>query len=209
MSYTLTFQGVVLIGATIGRLTTPTKTDAVSDGITMETKIASFVLAAGMNKVDVFHSEFSNLQPKLRKWRDMSQPQHLQLSFYVKWTFLPDTDVLLSATMLSRRLQKWLYMHVFARILIEQQRQRLHQINQKSFNSLKFEMKALFDGIDNLPNRPLYVHDSKIGIVQSIITANVSKIPRIVTHFGVNTTLVPNTKARWLLVTNHVRWNDI
>ncbi|XP_052246347.1 uncharacterized protein LOC127855048 [Dreissena polymorpha] len=51
--------------------------------------------------------------------------------------------------------------------------------NQKSFNSLKFEMKALFDGIDNLPNRPLYVHDSKIGIVQSIITANVSKIPRI------------------------------
>ncbi|KAH3776014.1 hypothetical protein DPMN_177425 [Dreissena polymorpha] len=50
--------------------------------------------------------------------------------------------------------------------------------NQQRFNNLKFEMKALFDGIDNLPNRPVYVYDSKIGIVQNIITANVSKIPR-------------------------------
>ncbi|XP_052246346.1 uncharacterized protein LOC127855047 [Dreissena polymorpha] len=50
--------------------------------------------------------------------------------------------------------------------------------NQREFNNLKFEMKALFDGIDNLPNRPNYVHENKIGIVQNIITANVSKIPR-------------------------------
>ncbi|KAH3716767.1 hypothetical protein DPMN_059496, partial [Dreissena polymorpha] len=50
--------------------------------------------------------------------------------------------------------------------------------NQKRFNYLQFEMKAIFDGLDNLPKRPVYVHDSKMGIVQNIITANVSKIPR-------------------------------
>ncbi|XP_052247390.1 uncharacterized protein LOC127855675 [Dreissena polymorpha] len=50
--------------------------------------------------------------------------------------------------------------------------------NQKRFNYLQFEMKAIFDGLDNLLNRPVYVHDSKMGIVQNIITANVSIIPR-------------------------------
>ncbi|KAH3716775.1 uncharacterized protein LOC127855045 [Dreissena polymorpha] len=50
--------------------------------------------------------------------------------------------------------------------------------NQQRFNFLKFEMRALYDGVNNLPNRPLYVHDTKMGIVQNIITANVSKLPR-------------------------------
>ncbi|KAH3716749.1 hypothetical protein DPMN_059478 [Dreissena polymorpha] len=50
--------------------------------------------------------------------------------------------------------------------------------NQKQFNHLTFEMKAFFDGLENLPKRPLYVYETEMGIAKNIITANVSKLPR-------------------------------
>ncbi|XP_053393450.1 uncharacterized protein LOC123562440 isoform X2 [Mercenaria mercenaria] len=50
--------------------------------------------------------------------------------------------------------------------------------NQKRFNNLRFEYVTYFVPPENLPERPTYVRESGIGIVESIIEANVSKIPR-------------------------------
>ncbi|XP_053393446.1 uncharacterized protein LOC123564849 [Mercenaria mercenaria] len=50
--------------------------------------------------------------------------------------------------------------------------------NQKRFNNLRFEYETYFVPPDNLPKRPTYVHESEIGIVESIIEANVSKVAR-------------------------------
>ncbi|XP_053393448.1 uncharacterized protein LOC128555331 isoform X2 [Mercenaria mercenaria] len=50
--------------------------------------------------------------------------------------------------------------------------------NQKRFNNLRFEYETLFTPPENLPERPVYVRESKIGIAGSIIEANVSKVPR-------------------------------
>ncbi|XP_052799359.1 uncharacterized protein LOC128230970 [Mya arenaria] len=49
--------------------------------------------------------------------------------------------------------------------------------NQKRFNNLRFEFDTLID-TPEIPERPNYVHDAKIGIVASSIEASVSKIPR-------------------------------
>jgi hypothetical protein len=50
--------------------------------------------------------------------------------------------------------------------------------NQKRFNNLRFEYETFFDPPEGLPRRPKYVHESEIGIVESIIEANVSKVAR-------------------------------
>ncbi|WAQ93644.1 hypothetical protein MAR_006115, partial [Mya arenaria] len=60
--------------------------------------------------------------------------------------------------------------------------------NQKRFNNLRFEFDTLID-IPELPQRPNYVHDAKIGIVASSIEASVSKIPR---DGGVNRYIASN-----------------
>jgi len=49
--------------------------------------------------------------------------------------------------------------------------------NQQRFNNLRFEFDTVFNEPE-LPLRPPYVHDSKIGIVRSFVEAVVSKIPR-------------------------------
>ncbi|WAQ93645.1 hypothetical protein MAR_006116 [Mya arenaria] len=49
--------------------------------------------------------------------------------------------------------------------------------NQKRFNNLRFEFDTLID-IPEIPERPNYIHDAKMGIVASSIEASVSKIPR-------------------------------
>ncbi|XP_052809614.1 uncharacterized protein LOC128238075 [Mya arenaria] len=49
--------------------------------------------------------------------------------------------------------------------------------NQKRFNNLRFEFDTLID-TPEIPERPVYVHDAKIGIIASSIEASVSKIPR-------------------------------
>ncbi|XP_053381408.1 uncharacterized protein LOC128549125 isoform X2 [Mercenaria mercenaria] len=49
--------------------------------------------------------------------------------------------------------------------------------NQKRFNNLRFEYESYFEPPDNLPTRPSYVHENEIGIVESVIEANVSKVP--------------------------------
>lgn len=50
--------------------------------------------------------------------------------------------------------------------------------NQKRFNNLRFEYESYFTPPENLPERPNYVHESDIGIVESFIEANVSKVAR-------------------------------
>ncbi|XP_060583179.1 uncharacterized protein LOC132739481 isoform X2 [Ruditapes philippinarum] len=50
--------------------------------------------------------------------------------------------------------------------------------NQKRFNNLYFEYITYFSQPENLPKRPNYVSEGEIGIVESIIEANVSKVPR-------------------------------
>ncbi|XP_052796107.1 uncharacterized protein LOC128228685 isoform X2 [Mya arenaria] len=60
--------------------------------------------------------------------------------------------------------------------------------NQKRFNNLRFEFDTLID-ISEIPERPNYVHDAKIGIVASSIEASVSKIPR---DGGVNRYIASN-----------------
>lgn len=50
--------------------------------------------------------------------------------------------------------------------------------NQKRFNHLRFEYESFFTQPENLPDRPNYVHESEIGIVESVIEANVSKVSR-------------------------------
>jgi len=42
---------------------------------------------------------------------------------------------------------------------------------------MRFEFDTLFDEPE-LPERPAYVHDSKIGIIHSSVEAVVSKVPR-------------------------------
>ncbi|KAL4222693.1 hypothetical protein ACF0H5_018734 [Mactra antiquata] len=49
--------------------------------------------------------------------------------------------------------------------------------NQKRFNHLKFYVESVFEPIE-LPKRPLYVHDSEMGIVETLIETNLTKIPR-------------------------------
>ncbi|WAQ93664.1 TIE2-like protein [Mya arenaria] len=49
--------------------------------------------------------------------------------------------------------------------------------NQNRFNNLRFEFDTLIN-IPEIPERPVYVHDARIGIVASSIEASVSKIPR-------------------------------
>ena len=50
--------------------------------------------------------------------------------------------------------------------------------NQKRFNSLEFQFESLFPALENLPDRPNYIHDSGFGIVHSQIQVNVSKMSR-------------------------------
>ncbi|XP_060601820.1 uncharacterized protein LOC132755046 [Ruditapes philippinarum] len=50
--------------------------------------------------------------------------------------------------------------------------------NQKRFNNLYFEYITYFTQPENLPKRPIYVSETEIGIVESIIEANVSKVAR-------------------------------
>ncbi|XP_052796120.1 uncharacterized protein LOC128228694 [Mya arenaria] len=49
--------------------------------------------------------------------------------------------------------------------------------NQKRFNNLRFEFDTLIDNPE-IPERPNYIHETKMGIVSSSIEASVSKIPR-------------------------------
>ncbi|WAQ93660.1 hypothetical protein MAR_006131 [Mya arenaria] len=49
--------------------------------------------------------------------------------------------------------------------------------NQKRFNNTRFEFDTLIN-IPEMPERPVYVHDAKIGVVASSIEASVSKLPR-------------------------------
>ncbi|XP_052800641.1 uncharacterized protein LOC128231640 [Mya arenaria] len=50
-------------------------------------------------------------------------------------------------------------------------------IDQMRFNYLRFEFDVMIDTPD-MPLRPVYVHDGKIGVVGSSIEANLTKIPR-------------------------------
>lgn len=50
--------------------------------------------------------------------------------------------------------------------------------NQKRFNNLRFEYESYFTPPEEFPDRPNYVHESDIGIVESVIEANISKVSR-------------------------------
>jgi len=54
---------------------------------------------------------------------------------------------------------------------------RFFSSNQKTFNNLRIEFDTVFN-VPDLPQRPSYVNDSKIGIIASSVEVAISKIPR-------------------------------
>lgn len=62
--------------------------------------------------------------------------------------------------------------------------------NQNRFNILRFEFDTVFKD-PSLPQRPQYVHDSKLGVIHSSVEAVVSKIPRAgLRPISINTYLI-------------------